>query len=51
VSIDTTFLRRCIISLECAVRDIERLADYFASNLQADRLRFGVFSAIRPAKT
>ena len=72
--IDTTFLRRCIASLERAVEGIERLddsadvmydifraacvkefelvleqsgkllrkrlADYFASNRQADRLRF-----------
>ena len=74
MSIDTTFLRRCIASLERAAEGIERLddsgdvmydifraacvkefelvleqsgkllrkrlADYFASNRQADRLRF-----------
>lgn len=74
MSIDTTFLRRCIASLERAVREIERLdegeevlydiyraacvkefelvleqsgkllrkrlAGYFASNRQADRLAF-----------
>ena len=50
MSIDTTFLRRCIASLERAVEGIEgqesgkllrkRLAPWFASNRQADRLHF-----------
>ena len=36
VSIDTTFLRRCIASLERAVEG----TPWFASNRQADRLQF-----------
>jgi len=36
VSIDTTFLRRCIASLERAVEG----TPWFASNRQADRLHF-----------